>query len=469
MLLQIGAGLREFLAGDCCDRSIEPKNRACALLNWHLAAPLKSAPVPADPSIAKLVTEFAATPEIRDCLQGFTRDKLWINEQQLQLCRIPAPTFFEQKRAEWMLAQFRALGCVARIDRAGNVIAHPVENREGPYIALTAHLDTVLAPRNPDEVSFQPDGSLHGPGVSDNGAGLAALLAVARAVVSSDRRHEIFGPLIFIANVGEEGEGNLSGMRYLCRQSSTGGKIRAFLILDGPATDHITSQALASRRFDVTIAGPGGHSWSDYGIVNPVHALSRAIVNFSDLRFGINGSPRSSYNFGLLEGGSSINSIPSEARAKVDIRSESSVKLDEIAAMLTTCVERALETENDRASGGRVTAKIKEIGSRPGGRLPDAAPILKAIRAVDAHLGIRSHVDCASTDANIPLSLGLPAISIGAGGQGGGAHTPQEWFHPEGRELGLKRILLTLALLLRDLRQSPELRAPAGHALRNGG
>ena len=446
-----------------------PTSSSGPLLNWHLAVPLKSAPPAADPATAKLIAEFAATPEIRDCLQWFAREKQWINEQQLQLCRVPAPTFFEQKRAEWMLAQFRALGCIARIDRAGNVIAHPVENREGPYVALTAHLDTVLAPRNPDEISFSPDGRLHGPGVSDNGAGLAALLAVARTVLSCDRRHDLFAPLVFIANVGEEGEGNLSGMRYLCRQSATGSKIRAFLILDGPATDHITSQALASRRFDVTVAGPGGHSWSDYGIVNPVHALSRAIVNFADLRFGINGSPRSSYNFGLLEGGSSINSIPSEARAKVDIRSESGVKLDEIAALLTTCVERALETENERASGGRLTAKIKEIGSRPGGRLPDSAPILKSIRAVDAHFGIRSHVDCASTDANIPLSIGLPAISIGAGGQGGGAHTPQEWFHPEGRELGLKRILLMLAILLRDLAASPESSQPAGLASRNGG
>jgi len=179
--------------------------------------------------------------------------------------------------------------------------------------------------------------------------------------------------------------------------------------------------------------------------------LSRAIVNFTELRFNGIGAPRSSYNFGLLEGGSSINSIPAEARAKLDIRSESPAKLDEIAALLTSSVERALELENERAACGRLAGKIKEIGSRPGGRLPDNAPILQMIRAVDSSLGIRSHVDCASTDANIPLSIGLPAISIGAGGQGGGAHTPQEWFSPEGREIGLRRILLMLALLLRDL------------------
>ena len=157
-----------------------------------------------------------------------------------------------------------------------------------------------------------------------------------------------------------------------------------------------------------------------------------------------------------MEGGQSINSIPTHARTKVDIRSESGAKLDEIAGTLTTVVERALEVENGRATGGRLSAKIKEIGSRPGGRLAEDAPILGWVRAVDSQLGIRSHLDCASTDANIPLSMGLPAISIGAGGQGGGAHTPQEWFHPEGRELGLKRILLTLCLLSQDIEAANE-------------
>jgi tripeptide aminopeptidase len=240
-------------------------------------------------------------------------------------------------------------------------------------------------------------------------------------------------------------------MRYLCRQSATGGKIRAFVVLDGPNNDHITSQALASRRFDISVSGPGGHSWSDYGFANPIHALARAIASFTEHRLPTNSSPRSSYNFGIIEGGSSINSIPTLARTKVDIRSENPAKLDEIAALLTSAVEQALEAENERATGGKVAAKIKEIGSRPGGRLPDDAYILQSVRAVDSHLSIRSHLDCASTDANVPLSMGLPAISIGAGGHGGGAHTPQEWFHADGRELGLKRVLLVLFLLLRDL------------------
>jgi tripeptide aminopeptidase len=224
-----------------------------------------------------------------------------------------------------------------------------------------------------------------------------------------------------------------------------------FLVLDGPSIDHITCQALASRRFEVTFQGSGGHSWSDFGIGNPVHALSRTIASFMDESSDIGPSslPRTSYNFGLIDGGTSINSIPAEARAKVDIRSEDERKIDELAERLKHCVDRALRKENAVATGGKVSARMKEIGSRPGGALAENSSMLNVIRAVDAHFGIRSHLDCASTDANVPLSMGVPAVSIGVGGRGGGAHTPAEWFHPEGRETGLKRVLLILAGLLR--------------------
>jgi di/tripeptidase len=158
-------------------------------------------------------------------------------------------------------------------------------------------------------------------------------------------------------------------------------------------------------------------------------------------------SPRSSFNFGLIQGGTSITCIPTEARAKLDLRSEDPTVIDRMAVLLQSAVERALEEENSRATG-RVQARVKEIGYRPGGELAPGAPILETVRAVDQFLGIRSQLDCSSTDANIPLSLGIPAVSIGAGGTGGGAHTPSEWFHPEGREVGLRRVLLALSLLL---------------------
>jgi tripeptide aminopeptidase len=393
-------------------------------------------------ALAQSVADLFTAPGVRAALDWFRRERLWIQDQHVKLCRIPAPTFFEQKRAEWIAARFRDLEWDAKIDRAGNVVA--TLKSDAPQIALTAHLDTVLAPRTAEDIKISADGKLFGPGVSDNGAGLSALLAIAAAWKAAKPLEDAPLTPVLIANVGEEGEGNLSGMRYVCRNGATS-RIKAFLVLDGPGTDRITSQALASRRFDVTITGPGGHSWSDYGVGNPVHALARAVTLFTD-RAPSTG-PRSSFNFGLIEGGTSINSIPSEARAKVDLRSESAGRIDEMAALLSVAVDESIAMENSRGTG-RVAAKIKEIGSRPGGGLAPDAPILEYMRAVDAHLGIRSHLDCSSTDANIPLSLGIPAISIGTGGQGAGAHTASEWYQPEGRELGLRRILLALCLLL---------------------
>ena len=391
--------------------------------------------------------EVAQDREVREILQWFTREKQWINEIHQQVCRIPAPTFLESQRAEWFAGQMRASGLHTRIDRAGNVLAMQDAHTEGPFVAVTAHLDTVLAPRNKEDIGVSPDGKFYGPGVSDNGAGLAALLAIAKAMQSIPGSD--FPNLLLVANVAEEGEGNLNGMRALCKNGMSG-KIRSFLVLDGATTDHITSQALGSRRFEVIFTGPGGHSWSDYGTANPVHALARAVALFSETR--IPASPRSSLNVGVIGGGSSINAIPAQARAKVDIRSERNERMDDLVTALNAAVDRAQEFENSRATIGKVTGKVKEIGSRPAARLPENASILTYVRAVDAHLGIRAHIECASTDANIPLSLGIPAISIGAGGQGGGAHTPQEWFSPEGRDLGLKRIFLTLCLLLNENR-----------------
>jgi acetylornithine deacetylase/succinyl-diaminopimelate desuccinylase-like protein len=395
-----------------------------------------------------LLAEVTALRGIRECLQFFTREKQWINDIHLQVCRIPAPTFAEAERAQWVAAQLRAYGWDVSLDRAGNVIAAYEPGGRGPLVALTAHLDTVIAPRHKDEIVLGSDGKMRGPGVADNGAGLAALLAIARGLKSCPRLEGMHSGLLLVANVGEEGEGNLSGMRYLCRQSPLARRIRSFVVLDGAATDHITSKGLGSRRFEITFTGPGGHSWSDYGAGNPVHALSRAIAWFTAAR--LNGSPKSSLNVGVIEGGASINSIPPLARAKVDIRSESNDKLEDLVESLQSSVERAQEAENQLATGGKVSAKIREIGARPAAALPDDASMLHYLRAVDAHLGIRSHLDCASTDANIPLSLGIPAVSIGGGGHGGGAHTLQEWFSPDGRDLGLKRVLLTLALLLRE-------------------
>ncbi|HZS57183.1 MAG TPA: M20/M25/M40 family metallo-hydrolase [Bryobacteraceae bacterium] len=396
------------------------------------------------------ISRLSESSPLGQAQRWFAREKGWINEQHLQLCRIAAPTFFEQPRAEWFRSQLAALGWNARLDRAGNVLAQFASQNDGDFsLIVSAHLDTVFAPARMEDIYFGPDGRLFGPGVSDNGAGLTALLALARVLNESDALHGLAAQVLLVANVGEEGEGNLSGMRYLCRQGTDLSQIKAFLVLDGPSIDHITAQALASRRYEVSFTGPGGHSWNDSGISNPVHAISIAISTFVHNAEGVCANQRSrcSYNFGVLEGGASINSIPSSARAKLDLRSEEPNLLDELSGMLSAAVESALEHENRAVRGSRLSAKIKELGSRPGGKLHDHSPLLQTIQAVDSYLNVRSRVDCASTDANVPLSLGLPAISLGAGGQGGGAHTQQEWYQPEGRELGLRRILLTLAAL----------------------
>jgi acetylornithine deacetylase/succinyl-diaminopimelate desuccinylase-like protein len=401
------------------------------------------------PGGAGLIDGLIASGSIREAFRFFDRHARWIDDQHLTLCRIPAPTFHERARAEWFLEQFSSFGLTARLDRAGNVLAHRADaHRAAPLIAVTAHLDTVLAPSNPAQIEFAR-GKLHGPGVSDNGAGLAALLTLARAYAERPFHDGAATPL-FVANVGEEGEGNLSGMRFLCRPSPLLNRIRAFVVLDGPSVEHITSEALACRRFDISMTGPGGHSWADHGTANPIHALSRLITTFIDRRTAAGASGRCSYNFGVIDGGSTVNAIPSSARAKVDLRSSDPVTLDGLVADLASAAESAESAENHAAAAGRVAVSMRETGSRPGGKLPDSATILKYIRAIDQYLGIRSWSDCASTDANVPLSLGLEAISIGAGGSGGGAHTPGEWYSCEGRTLGLRRIALLLSLLLSE-------------------
>ena len=286
---------------------------------------------------------------VAEVLRFFARERRWIDEQHLALCRIPAPTFLEAKRAEWMAAQFSVLGWEARIDRAGNVTAQlPNARKDGPVVALTAHLDTVLAPRTPEEIRIDGKDRFLGPGIADNGAGLCGLLAIARAVAGANpavaTQH-----LLLVANVGEEGDGNLSGMKFLCRQSPFAGRLHSILVLDGPDTAHITADALACRRFEITVNGPGGHSWSDHGTANAIHALARAITWYLDAREEEPARGRAcSWNFGVVEGGSTVNAIPASARVKVDLRSESLAELDDLANQLSLTLEKALLTENER-------------------------------------------------------------------------------------------------------------------------
>jgi tripeptide aminopeptidase len=289
---------------------------------------------------------------------------------------------------------------------------------------------------------------LYGPGVSDNGAGVTAMLAMVAALRALRIRHAL--PLLFIGNVGEEGEGDLRGMRHIFSQPRWKDQIHYSLVLDGAGADTIVAEALGSRRFEVIVRGPGGHSWSDFGAPNPIVVLARAVQAFAQTP--VPTSPKTTFNVGVIRGGTSVNSIPESASMRVDIRSTSMAEMERLERALRQALDQAVEEETRvteaRTSSRRrpfgLSSEVVVIGNRPAGELYPNARILQVIRAVDAQLGNAAQVQRASTDANIPLSLGLEAIAIGGGGAGGGAHTLQEWFDCNGRELGLKRILLTL-------------------------
>jgi len=372
-------------------------------------------------------------------IDWLTKNLDWVTEQQIRITEIAAPPFHEGPRAAYLRKLLEASGLKVRVDSVGNVIGERSGADAKSVLLVSAHLDTVF-PAGTDLRVRREGRHLVAPGISDNGAGLAALVAVARALNESKLRTRL--TIVFVADVGEEGEGNLRGMREL--MEAYRGRLRYVLILDGASTAHITTMGLASRRLEVTITGPGGHSWSDFGAPNPIAALARGIVRFVKER--VPDEPRTSFNVGVIEGGTSVNSIPFRASAKVDLRSESEAELNRLEAALREAIQEGLEQEMAaaRVRNTKLEVKFRLLGIRPAGELPQDSPLLEAIRNVDRYLSNRSRRERSSTDANIPLSMGIPAISIGGGGHAEGAHSLQEWYDPSGRELGLKRILLTL-------------------------
>jgi len=366
----------------------------------------------------------------------------WVTQQQIRLNEIPAPEFGEAARGEFLKKLFESAGLKVRTDKTGNVVGERQGSDAKGVILLTAHLDTVF-PAGTDVRVKRTGTRLDAPGISDNGAGLAALVGLARAL--SESRLRTAKTIVLAGDVGEEGEGNLRGIRALVE--SYGQRLSAVIAVDGASTDHITTQGIASRRFEVTVTGPGGHSWSDFGAPNPITALARGIVKFSSVR--VPEEPRSSYNFGLIEGGTSVNSIPAHVAVKIDLRSEGESELNQLESALRDAMQAGIRDEisANHAQDDSLELKIRSLGARPAGKLPDDSALLDTIRNVDRYLGNRSRLERSSTDANIPLSLGIPAIALGGGGKGSGSHTLSEWYDPLGREMGLKRLLLaTLAL-----------------------
>lgn len=373
----------------------------------------------------------------------------------MQLVAIPAPPYGEQERAAWLAKRFTEFGLSnVETDAAGNVLgilpaAKLSPESTGPVVLLSAHLDTVFPAGTP----IQPvlDGErLMAPGACDNGAGAAGLLAIVGAILHA--KLELPVSLAVLGNVGEEGEGDLRGVRHFYRHSPLAGLVAAHIVLDGAGADGAVTQALGSRRYQVEVKGPGGHSFTDAGTPNPIAALAAALAAVAETP--LPEDPRTTLNLGTIHGGISVNSIPESAQATVDFRSTDPDQLLRLEVALHRAVEDAVVHCNAKSraarsvSRGNLSFAIPKIGDRPAANLPSDSPLLAALRAVDRHLGLRTDLRLGSTDANIPLSLGVPSVSIGAGGEGGAAHTLQEWYSAKDRDLALKRVLLlTLAML----------------------
>lgn len=392
----------------------------------------------ADDSITKL----AGDPGCARALQWIDKSSAWVTDQQIRLTEIPAPEFDEARRGAALAELFAASGFQVRTDKTGNVVAERPGSDAKGVILVAAHLDTVF-PAGTDVRVKRSGSGLAAPGISDNGAGLATLTGLARALAES--RMRTTKTIVLAGDVGEEGEGNLRGMRALI--DAYAGRLGAVIAVDGPSIEHITTQGIASHRLEAVVTGPGGHSWSDFGTPNPITAIARGIVQFSAAP--IPSDARSSYNFGEIEGGTSVNSIPARSAVKVDLRSEDEAELARMESSLRDALQAGVKAEIAATKSGSAVLQLdfKSLGMRPAGKLPDDSPLLATIRNVDRYLGNRSRLERSSTDANIPLAMGIPAVALGGGGAGGGSHTLDEWYDASGRELGLKRLFLTVVSL----------------------
>ena len=362
---------------------------------------------------------------VNAALAAIKADNAWTIAQQKSICEIPAPSFKEAVRGAEMKRRFEALGLSARVDAVGNVIAERAGAGAGggPTVVLAGHLDTVF-PEGTDVKVHEDGGRLHSPGIADDCRGLAVVLAVARAW----QQHHVAttGRVIFVANVGEEGAGDLRGVRHLFSKELAG-KIDYFISVDGTGTS-IKSRGVGSHRYRVTYKGPGGHSYGAFGMPNPIHALGRAIALIGDVQ--VPASPKTTFNVGVIKGGTSVNSIAFEAAMDVDMRSESAEELRTIDEKIRRAIQQALDAENARWPDSRVklTVQVDTIGIRPTGAQADTARIVRVAIEAGRALGFTSETGAASTDANIPISLGLPGITIDGGGRGGGAHSLSEWY-----------------------------------------
>ncbi len=389
-----------------------------------------------------VVETLAGTPLLRHLTAYLTTTADAITREHLSITEIPAPPFHEAARAAFVADRLRDSGLSSVWqDTEGNVygwLPGTEKTLACAPIVLAAHLDTVFPPGTNVNVRVQGT-RLCAPGIADNACGVAGLLALARAFVTQSVQFS--GPVCFVGTVGEEGSGNLRGARAVVEQFP---HMRSFIALDGPGSEQITCRAIGSRRFCVTFHGPGGHSWADFGTANPVHALGEFIsrVRRLPLRQG------ATCTVAVVSGGSAINAIPTIAQGEVDCRAHRMADLDALEHALQLAAVEAQQSEIQNATRQRrLSVAVQRLGERPAGETPPASPLVQCAIAATRACGQRPVLDSGSTDANVPMALGIPAIAIGAGGEYGGCHTLEEWYDPVGRPQALVRAaLLVLAL-----------------------
>ncbi len=366
-------------------------------------------------------------PAVKRALDGIKAQNAWMLTQQVQLCEIPAPPFKERARGEEFRKRIAALGYPqARIDSVGNVVTEIAGAGGGPTVMLAGHLDTVFPEGTVVTVKREGD-KFTAPGIGDDCRGLAVVLSVAKAMKEGAVRTN--GKVILVANVGEEGPGNLRGVRYLFN-SSYRGKIDYFMSVDGLGL-HVTSRAVGSKRYSVQFTGPGGHSYGAFGMPSAIHAMGRAIANIGDLQ--VPAGAKTTYNVGIVKGGTSVNTISPDGTMDVDMRSENVDNLEKMDALIKDAIARGLAAENARwpKSPAKIAVHYDTIGIRPVGKVAqtDSTPMVRVAGDLVKALGEPVLPSGAgSTDANIPMSLGIPAITIGGGARGGDAHAITEWF-----------------------------------------
>lgn len=392
-------------------------------------------------AVSSAVAKLLAQPAVRQGLAFLQEDQEQTLLDQKLITEIPAPPFQEQERGVDYLRRLQASGLTdAKQDSEGNVFGRRQGSGSGPTIFLAAHLDTVF-PAGTDVIVREKDGLLFAPGIADDGRGLAEVLSVLRAMEACGIK--TVGDIIFGGDVGEEGLGDLRGVKALFRDHSA---IDGFISIDGSRPGNINYLATGSRRYEIIFRGPGGHSFGAFGLPSAIHALGRAVAKVADL--SVPKEPKTTFTVGEIKGGTSVNAIAARASMLVDMRSNDKQALNELEDRVLACASAAAAAENECWQSEAITVELKLVGDRPAGAQSVDAIMVQTAWAATAALGEKPELAPAgSTDANLPISLGIPAITLGRGGRSGGVHTLGEWYDPAGAYTGPQITFLTLLAL----------------------